>query len=96
MNADITLANDLNAFCTHFEINQRDAALFGSDKGVLKVTEHDVRLAFKRVNPRKAVGPDGISGRVLKSCAQQLAPVFTVIFNLSLSLCKVPACFKKI
>ncbi len=44
---------------------------------------------------RKAVGPDGIPGRVLKACAYQLAWVFTDIFNLSLSLSVVPSCFKK-
>jgi len=35
----------------------------------LSVTEHDVRTALMRVNTRKAAGPDGISGRVLKTCA---------------------------
>ncbi len=30
----------------------------------------------------------------LKSCADQLAPTFTQIFNRSLELCKVPSCFK--
>ncbi len=51
---------------------------------------------FKRMNIRKAVGPDGIPGRVLRACAFQLARVFTDIFNLSLSLSVVPSCFKKI
>ncbi|KAK1804783.1 hypothetical protein P4O66_003542 [Electrophorus voltai] len=49
----------------------------------LIITESDVRRVFKRVNARKAAGPDGICGRVLKACADQLAPVFTDIFNLS-------------
>ena len=49
---------------------------------------------FKRVNPRKAAGPDGISSRVLRACADQLAGVFTDIFNLSLSQSAVPTCFK--
>ncbi len=31
----------------------------------------------------------------LKSCADQLAPIFTKIFNRSLELCKVPLCFKR-
>ncbi len=54
-----------------------------------------VTRSFKRVNIHKAVGPDVIPGRVLKACAFQLAGVFTDIFNLSLSLSVVPACFKK-
>jgi len=44
-----------------------------------------------RVNTRKAAGPDGISGQVLKTCANQLAPVFTTIFNLSLAESVVPS-----
>ena len=49
---------------------------------------------FKSVNPRKAAGPDGIPSRVLRACADQLAGVFTDIFNLSLSQSAVPTCFK--
>ncbi|KAK1786627.1 hypothetical protein P4O66_003063 [Electrophorus voltai] len=41
------------------------------------------------------MGPDGICGRVLKACADQLAPVFTDIFNLSLMLGIVPSSFKR-
>ncbi len=55
----------------------------------------DVTRSFKRVNIRKAVGPDGIPGRVLRACAFQLPGGFTDIFNLSLSLSVVPSCFKK-
>ena len=36
------------------------------------------------INPESA-GPDGIPGRLLKSCADQVAPVLTTIFNLSLA-----------
>ncbi len=53
-----------------------------------------IYISFKRVNIRKAVGPDGIPSRVLKACAFQLTRVFTDIFNLSLSLSVVPACLK--
>jgi len=68
------------------------------DEHTLSMTEHDMRRALMRVNTRKAADPDGISGRVLNTCANQLAPVFTTIFNLSqpassgplLSLCPKP------
>jgi len=46
------------------------------------------------VNTRKAAGPDGVSGQVLKPCANQPAPVFTTIFSLSLAESVVSACFK--
>ncbi|KAK1796931.1 hypothetical protein P4O66_000895 [Electrophorus voltai] len=61
----------------------------------LIITESDMKRMFKRVNTRKAVGPDGICGRVLKACADQLAPVFIDIFNLSLMLGIIPSSFKR-
>ncbi len=48
------------------------------------VSEDEVRRELRRVNIRKAAGPDGITGRVLRSCADQLAGLFTSIFNESL------------
>ena len=41
-----------------------------------------------------AAGPDGIPSRVLKACTDQLAGVFTDIFNQSLSQSAVTTCFK--
>lgn len=35
--------------------------------------EHEVRLTLQAVKLRKAAGPDGVSGRVLRDCADQLA-----------------------
>ncbi|KAK1787685.1 hypothetical protein P4O66_016178, partial [Electrophorus voltai] len=61
----------------------------------LIITESDMRRVFKRVNTRKAAGPDGICERVLKVCADQLAPIFTDIFNLSLTLGTIPSSFKR-
>ncbi len=58
------------------------------------LSTHEVRLCFKKINPRKAAGPDGVLGRVLKDCAPELAEVFTDIYNWSLSSAWVPACFK--
>ncbi len=52
-----------------------------SDNHVITVSEDEVRRALKRVNVRKAAGPDGITGHVLRSCADQLAGLFTSIFN---------------
>ncbi len=52
-------------------------------------------IAEEPMNIRKAVGPDGIPGCVLRACTFQLAGVFTDLFNLSLSLSVVPSCFKR-
>ncbi|KAL6475087.1 hypothetical protein MHYP_G00161270 [Metynnis hypsauchen] len=60
----------------------------------LTLTTEEVRRALTRVSTRKAADPDGIPGRVLKTCANQLAATFTDIFNISLAQSVVPACFK--
>lgn len=61
---------------------------------ILTVEEHEVRRMLRAVNPRKAAGPDGICGRVLKDCADQLVGVFAKLFNQSLSQSTVPSCLK--
>ncbi|KAK3548881.1 hypothetical protein QTP70_021256, partial [Hemibagrus guttatus] len=60
----------------------------------LTIKEEEVNRLFKRLNTRKASGPDSVSPSLLKHCANQLSPVFTDIFNTSLETCHVPACFK--
>ncbi|KAK3506179.1 hypothetical protein QTP70_031913, partial [Hemibagrus guttatus] len=57
------------------------------------IKEEEVNRLFKRLNTRKATGPDSDSPSLLKHCANQLSPVFTDIFNTSLETCHVPACF---
>ena len=43
----------------------------------------------------KAVGPDGIPPIVLKSCAPELAPVLSKLFNKSLNSGSCPSSWKK-
>ncbi len=50
---------------------------------------------FRKQKRKNAPGPDGVTPAWLKSCADQLAPIFTQIFNRSLELCEVPSCFKR-
>eukprot|EP00061_Rhincodon_typus_P009448 g32965.t1 len=69
-------------------------ALTAPDPPVPSVTAADVRLVFLGVNPRKATGPDSIPSRALRSRVDQLAEVFTDIFNITLLKAEVPACFK--
>ena len=61
------------------------------DDCVITLSVADVNKTFKQVNIHKAAGPDGLPGRVLKACANQLASVFTDIFNLS----AIHTCFKQ-
>ncbi|KAK3511380.1 hypothetical protein QTP70_005303 [Hemibagrus guttatus] len=60
----------------------------------LTVEESEIRHPLRSINPRKATGPDGVPGRVLKDCADQLSGIFTKIFNQSLALSTVPPCLK--
>ncbi len=62
---------------------------------VLQISEEDVRQVFRKNKRRKAPGQDGVTPACLKTCADQLAPIFTQIFNRSLALCEVPSCFKR-
>ncbi len=66
-----------------------------SSDHVITVSEDEVRRELKRVNIRKATWPDGITGRVLRSWADQLAGLFTSTFNESLATSVVPTSFKK-
>ncbi|TWW54442.1 Serine protease hepsin [Takifugu flavidus] len=60
----------------------------------LSLTPHQVRKALKKNRARKATDPDGISSRLLKSCADQLCGIFSHMFNLSLRLGRVPQLWK--
>ncbi len=100
--ADLLLAEELNIFYGRFECNggatlpiSAPGSSRQSSDHVITVSEDDVRRELRRVNVRKAAGPDGITGRVLRSCADQLAGLFTSIFNESLATSVVPTPFKK-
>ncbi len=94
-----SLPDELNTFYPRFEADntahtESTPAAAAEEVSPLSITVADVTRSFKRVNIRKALGPDGIPGRVLRACAFQLARVFTDIFNLSLSLSMFPSCLK--
>ena len=49
-----------------------------------------VKSIFRRLHVNKAAGVDGICGRLLKPCAEQLCKVFSALFSWSLKDCCVP------
>eukprot|EP00061_Rhincodon_typus_P013129 g39310.t1 len=65
------------------------------DTPIRSVTASEVRLVFLGVNSRKVMDTDSGPSRALRSCVDQLAEVFTYIFNLSFLQPKIPTCFKK-
>ncbi len=100
MRADPLLGEELNTFYGRFECNggatlpiSASGSSRQSSDHVFTVSEEEVRRELRRVNVRKAAGPD--TGRVLRSCADQLAGLFTYIFNESLATSVVPTSFKK-
>ncbi|TKS65504.1 RNA-directed DNA polymerase from mobile element jockey [Collichthys lucidus] len=94
---DLALAEELNVFFARFEVTAPDVPQphhTAHSSTTLTLVEQEVRRTLRAVNPRKAAGPDGVPGRVLRECADQLAGVFTRIFNRSLAQSSVPPCLK--
>ena len=60
----------------------------------LTVTTDQVKRQLERLHQGKAAGPDGISPRVLRTCADQLSSILCYLFNMSLSQEKVPELWK--
>ena len=56
------------------------------EKGVLKLLQN--------LNVNKAAGPDGIPNKLLKACAEEVAPLLTNIFQLSLDTGELPEDWK--
>ncbi|KAI5617008.1 gastrula zinc finger protein XlCGF28.1-like, partial [Silurus asotus] len=94
---DVLFLNELNDFYARFERDNKETATklkLSADHSPIKLSSTDVCNALSRISAHKAAGPDNIPGRVLRACAEQLAGVFTDIFNLSLAQAAVPTCFK--
>lgn len=71
-NSDMSLAEELNCFFARFETSLIVTAAPphcppAPGTPTLTLEEHDVRRVLRAVNPRKAAGPDGIPGKVLKA-----------------------------
>jgi len=51
----------------------------------IEVTAFGVQKLLSNLDPKKSVGPDEISPRILKESSEEISPVLTSIFNQSLS-----------
>jgi len=56
----------------------------------LSITTIGVEKLLRNINPAKAQGPDMIPNLVLKTCASQLAPALSTIFQISIDSGKLP------
>ena len=95
---DMSLPDELNYFYARFEANNTETCMRAPavpEECVITLSAADANKTFKQVIIYKAAGLDGLPGHVLRACADQLAGVFTDIFNLSLSESVIPTCFKQ-
>jgi hypothetical protein len=77
---DMSLPDELNNLYAHFEASNTETCNRASavpEGCVITLSVSDVSKTFKQVNIHKDAGPDGLSGYVLRVCADQLASVFT-------------------
>ncbi len=61
----------------------------------LTVDPSKIQSLFRGVCKKKSTGPDGISAFLLKTCAEELTPVWCPIFQQSIDQHMVPALWKK-
>ena len=57
---------------------------------LIQVSVEQMLKALEAIDTSKACGPDQIPGRLLKECANEIAPSLTHLINLSLRLGRVP------
>ncbi|XP_043922264.1 vomeronasal type-2 receptor 26-like [Protopterus annectens] len=91
------IPHDTGLACGFDADNKTTACRIPEDKdvAVLSFNTIDATRTLKCVNLKKAAGPDNITGRVLRECVIQLAPVLSDIINTSLHLASVPKCFEE-
>lgn len=94
------LAGELNDFYTRFDNDDRAAECsvlrdhLSEAQNPCDITTHEVFELFRNLEARKSCGPDKVSPKLLRSCAHILAPVYTVLFNMSLNTGSVPPAWK--
>ena len=93
--------NELNLFYGRFDVHDfssehssiRNESL--QERGpTICFEKRAVIKEFRKVNVKKSNGPDEIVNYVLKMCSEQLADIFTHIFNASFSQHTIPNIWK--
>ena len=94
-------SDELNAFYARFDVHDfsneclavKQILNYNDDSSIV-FEESDVERIFKSVDANKSQGPDGISGKIIKTCCNELSFIFTYIFNMSLKLHTIPRIWK--
>ena len=74
---EASLPDELNSFYARFDRDNQEAAIkaaLTTDNQPLTLSSTDVCAALSRTNARKAAGPDGIPGRVLRVTGPSSCP----------------------
>ena len=82
---DTNICDNLNAFYARFNREEhshsaqelKDTLSSQDSENVTHIQTEEVRKSFKSLNANKACGPDNIQPRILKTCADQLSPIYT-------------------
>ena len=61
-----------------------------TDISPIKIEQKDLEKLLRQVNPNKASGPDIIPNRILKECAEPIAPILQTILQQSLDTGDLP------
>lgn len=94
------LAEQLYAFYSRFEDQNHGSvcsvagATDNTPSAESYFTCNDVLSVLNRCRPNKAAGPDGITNKLLRTCASQLAPVLTGVFNQCAAVGHIPNIWK--
>ena len=95
--------DELNSFYARFECDSQNEQIQETkirledgrlNDGKIVFDEIEIKQAFERINERRASGPDGIKGKLLKICSNELSSIYTYIFNLSLCMNQIPLIWK--
>ena len=93
------LPNRMNSFFTRFEthgfsshISDMKQSLLPDDSAV--IDQERMLGLFKHTGVNKCPGPDGICGRTLRLCDEQLSDVFQCLFQTSIDTCTIPDIWK--
>ena len=62
-------------------LSQLEEGVRSGKREDFQIDAKTVESVFKGINSTKAMGPDNISGRLLKTCASELCDIYSRIFN---------------
>lgn len=100
--SDQALAEELNKFYSRFDVHDFSKEIADLKQSLSEPSAptpsfsvQSVENTFKHCKARTSPGPDNITSRMLINCAEQLAPIFAYIFNMSLYQQRVPDLWKQ-